>query len=199
VPRDLEIICLKCLHKDPRRRYTSAAALAEDLQHFLQGEAIAARPEGRLERLMRTVRRCSTLVATLTGSLLLAAALAGSGLWLHWERSAKERAQEQLDRLDQERREQEFAARLDAIHMSRAAVVNGRYYRGPNKARADRQYESAFREAGIGEVHDDPAMAAARVQVSNIRAPLVAALDDWAVCATQSGDSRRLGWILEVA
>ena len=199
VPRDLEIICLKCLHKDARRRYTSAAALAEDLQRFLHGEAIAARPEGRLERLIRTVRRRSTLVATLTGSLLLAAALAGSGLWLHLERAAKDRAQEQLDRLDQERREREFAARLDAIHMSRVAVVNGRYYRGPNKARADRQYEAAFREVGFADVHDDPALVAKRVQASNIRPALVAALDDWAVCATQTADARRLGWILDVA
>jgi serine/threonine-protein kinase len=199
VPRDLEIICLKCLHKDPRRRYDSAAALAEDLQRFLQGEAIAARPEGRLERLIRFVRRRSTLAAVLTGSVLLAVALLGSGLWLHRERAARDRAQEQLDRLDQTRRDQEFAARLDGIHMSRAAVVNGRYHRGPNKARADRQYEAAFREAGFGEVHDDPAVVAGRVEASNIRAALVAALDDWAVCATEAADPRRLDWILEVA
>jgi serine/threonine protein kinase len=76
VPLDLETICLKCLEKDPDRRYQSGTALADDLRRFVLRQAILARRVGPLERLAKWCRRHPGLAASLAG-LLLAVVLAG--------------------------------------------------------------------------------------------------------------------------
>src|SRR5262249_30316103 len=77
VPRDLETICLKCLAKEPDKRYATAADLAEDLRRFQAGEAITARRAGRLERAMKWARRRPATAALLGVSAAAAAAVLG--------------------------------------------------------------------------------------------------------------------------
>ena len=104
VPRDLETICLKCLEKEPVRRYVDAAALGEDLRRFLEGRPIAARPVGALGRLGRWGRRNPTLAAT-TAALVLSFVLGTPtlfGLWLR-ARANHARAQTERDRAETER------------------------------------------------------------------------------------------------
>ena len=81
IDRDLSTICLKCLEKDPKRRYASALALAEDLEHWLKHEPIQARHTGVFTRGKKWVQRNPTS-AVLATSLMAVAAAAG---WIVWK------------------------------------------------------------------------------------------------------------------
>src|SRR5438105_12966246 len=78
---DLETICLKCLEKDPKRRYSSALALAEDIERWLKHEPIQARRIGLFTRGKKLVQRNPTS-ALLTASLVVLAAATG---WIIWK------------------------------------------------------------------------------------------------------------------
>ena len=228
VPRDLETICLKCLHKAPEQRYATAAALAEDLKRFQRNEPIAARPPGLLERTGKWVRRHPTPAAMLAVSVFLVSMLVGGSLWLavqqahrreavvadlnelaglqgsaRWAeaQAALERAEARLEgggpddlrrRLGQARRDLDLVIHLDTIRLKRVTRGELAFY----KAQANRDYAEAFEQAGLGTIHDQPSLVAGRIDASAVRAALVAAVYDWAVCAA---DKAQRGWLLEVA
>jgi hypothetical protein len=119
VDRDLETICLKCLEKEPERRYASAEALAEDLEHWLAGEPIQARPPGWVERLWRWGRR-NPLVAGL--SLLVLLVTLGGFLGVLWQRqvAVAERDEASLQRDQARRKAEEIRQHLYVANIAQA-------------------------------------------------------------------------------
>jgi hypothetical protein len=99
IPRDLETICLKCLEKDPDRRYQSAKELADDLRRYLNRFAILAKRAGPVTRLKKWVKR-NPMVAGLSVCVLFALALAGYFAW-HAESERQQRLTDERIREEQ--------------------------------------------------------------------------------------------------
>ena len=126
VPRDLETVCLKCLEKEPRKRYASARELAQDLRRFRAGEPIQARRTRLSERAIKWARR-RPVVAGLSAALVLALAVGFggmAGLWLRAEvqRRLAESAREEADR---QHATADASRRLAEDRLVRLQVANG--------------------------------------------------------------------------
>jgi tRNA A-37 threonylcarbamoyl transferase component Bud32/tetratricopeptide (TPR) repeat protein len=137
VPRDLETISLKCLQKEPHRRFPDAGALADDLRRFLDGRPIAARPVGPTGYLLRWCGRNPALAAS-AGALFLTFLLgtpALSVLWLQ-ARADRDRAEVERDRAGRSRdraigairilvRSEEDTMLSEELSAYRKSLVNG--------------------------------------------------------------------------
>jgi WD40 repeat protein/tRNA A-37 threonylcarbamoyl transferase component Bud32 len=132
-PRDLETICLKCLQKQPQKRYGSAGELAEDLRRFQANEPILARPVGVVERGVKWVRR-RPAVASLLGTVIGLTTAALILLTLAWQHASfawgqaedqKKRTADALTREEQLRHEAEAARKAEVEQRRKFQRLSG--------------------------------------------------------------------------
>jgi serine/threonine-protein kinase len=159
VPRDLETICLKCLQKNPARRYASAAALADDLRRFLAGEPIQARPVSSWERGVKWARRRPALAGLVgvSGAATLALLIGGAVYNARLEAALREARAQRL------RAEENFRQAREAVDRFIARIRDSRLREVPGLRPLHRQLlEEAltYYQNFLRQRPDDPALTA---------------------------------------
>ncbi len=96
IPEDIETIVMKCLERDPRQRYESAHALAEDLKRYLEGDPVQARKPTLAYRIGKKVRKHKVMVAVSTISLLIALSAIAIGLYSWWRTNKQVRIMQEF-------------------------------------------------------------------------------------------------------
>jgi hypothetical protein len=120
-PLDLETICLKCLEKEPARRYGSASAVAEDINAYLEGRPIIARRVSRLGRAEKWVRR-NPVVAALLAAVAVAVAAGVAGTYAKYRDAVAERVEADRHRGDAQREAEEKKKALERLEKSYASL-----------------------------------------------------------------------------
>jgi len=126
IPADLETICLKCLEWEPVRRYSSAAAVEEDLHRFLAGEAIVARPVGAIGQLARWCRRRPALAAVWLLLVLLALGSTVAAILIEREHTFAEAAVRLSSTAEVASKEQLRAANIEEARATLQSDTPGR-------------------------------------------------------------------------
>ena len=140
LPRDLATVCLKCLDKNPSKRYPTAEALADDLGRFLAGEPVRAKPATAAERVWKAAKR-KPAVAGLVAGVVVTTAVGLAGVLAQWrtavaargeaEASARAaRAAETRATVAKEAAERDREAAAAALDSSRLALASGLWDRG---------------------------------------------------------------------
>jgi serine/threonine protein kinase len=147
IPRDLENICLKCLEKDPRRRYQSANALAADLRRFLDSEPVKARPIPPHVRAWRWCKR-NRFATRVTAGLFLVLLLgmtATTSQWLRAERAAVREAETRTEMELLTQQVLKLAERLRALEKSQ-----------PTAESSSSRHAEAQKDAGLRMSYSQP-------------------------------------------
>lgn len=187
VPSDLATICLKCLEKNPQKRYATADLMADDLERYLRGEPILARPTPWPERLAKWARRRPAQAALAASGAVITLLLAGSGYMMAgFESEKRQMAQAEAERQQEEaetqKRLRERADQLRQLAEQRRAQAQA------NFQQACRAVDSLLDRIGGARLAHEPRLELLRRELLNEAAQFYRRFND-----ESAGDDPAIG------